>query len=549
MQFRNLLGVLAVWAGIIQLAPSSRGFALLGPFAPWMAETNGLRQKDIFDSSSGWQHSDIGGPMRINSEYRWNVPIVTYEFDQSFIKYFGESGITAVEQAVQILNDLPAASDIVLTNYPLDSRGVNYFAQTQGLYDLKSVTLSLLLEQMGLAQPVRYTYVLSGWDPSLFKYQAGYFNVEFHVLLESNLFCLIEDDPFGMDPGWHAIDFLDVRNIDPETLAVSPYVNGTPYNAWISSALSGAPWPSFQGGNRVLPFVYDPFDHINTQSAVADAHFIPGQFYTRLTRDDVGGLRYLLSADNVNFEKLLPDVRTTGPRRMGRGNGAWRPGVEKIAFVRHSTDRWGKRFRPMKYHFADFYLRDDVLKQERAEREIRHPDFLFCVADTAENNPETQWVVRTTTTNWLNNALINGNTNGEGPGVIKPPIKITFHKLGVSVSSDELGEPGVICNQAWGSFDDSTNLPVAYPRRHKGENTPLTVHFSFYDDINYLPLALVTNQTWNVPVPIGSPVSLQVSTNQVDWTPHATVTNVGTVVQWDYFGVENPPKFFRAIPQ
>ena len=56
---------------------------------------------------------DIGGPMDIGDGYRWNVPVVTYGFDQSFLDYFGTNGVAAVEGAIQILNDLPPASSIV----------------------------------------------------------------------------------------------------------------------------------------------------------------------------------------------------------------------------------------------------------------------------------------------------------------------------------------------------------------------------------------------------------------------------------------------------
>lgn len=31
---------------------------------------------------------DIGGPMDVTNEYRWNVPVLTYGFDQSFVDYF-----------------------------------------------------------------------------------------------------------------------------------------------------------------------------------------------------------------------------------------------------------------------------------------------------------------------------------------------------------------------------------------------------------------------------------------------------------------------------
>ena len=77
---------------LISTLPSAFGFALLGPFAPSMRADLGYR-----DGAS------IGGPMKIGEGYRWNVPLVTYGFDQSFLDYFGTNGVAAVESAIQII--------------------------------------------------------------------------------------------------------------------------------------------------------------------------------------------------------------------------------------------------------------------------------------------------------------------------------------------------------------------------------------------------------------------------------------------------------------
>ena len=43
--------------------------------------------------------------MVLGEEYRWNVPVLTYAFDQSFLDYFGSNGVAAVEKAFQIPMD------------------------------------------------------------------------------------------------------------------------------------------------------------------------------------------------------------------------------------------------------------------------------------------------------------------------------------------------------------------------------------------------------------------------------------------------------------
>ena len=82
----NQIGLqLAALLVLMLFAPRARAFSLLGPYTDWMYQTNGYRQP-----------ADIGGPMDINEDYRWNVPLVTYGFDQSFLDYFGSNGVAAV---------------------------------------------------------------------------------------------------------------------------------------------------------------------------------------------------------------------------------------------------------------------------------------------------------------------------------------------------------------------------------------------------------------------------------------------------------------------
>ena len=521
MKFRRVFVILLVLTGLFQFAPASFGFALLGPFASWMEETNGLRQP-----------GDIGGPMDIGSGYRWNVPIVTYGFDQSFLDYFGTNGVTAVENAIQILNDLPSASDIVLTNYPLNSESINYQAQAQNLYDLKSATLVALLEQMGLTQPTRYIFALRQWNPIFLTYAWNW------------------NWPEGTIP-----NYIVQRNFDPQTLNPTAWVNGALFSGFVYY-VGGVYFLDDGRLNLVLIIPADPLaanasavadSTINNLTYIGPSVLDSGKFFMGSTSDDVGGLRYLLSVENVNYEGLLSNVRVFGLHRGGIGNGAWRPGVGKITFMRQPAFARSQRFLPWSYDFTDVYLRNNVLMQQRAQRTIHQPDFLFCAADTGENEPFTPWVVRTGTTNWLNFATLNGNTNGEGPGIIQPPIKITFHKLGPRIDTGEECCSGTF-NQGWGSFDESTNLLVVYPSGVDAKKNRLTVRLRFFDT-DFSPYFQLTNMTWHLKVPIGGMASLEVSTNRTDWTSLATAMNSGSVIEWYHYDTDNPPKFFRVSPQ
>ena len=408
---------------------SSRAFALLGPFESWMQATNGVREP-----------GDIGGPMDITNEYRWNVPVLTYGFDQSFLNYFGTNGVTAVASAIQILNNLPPASQIVLTNYPVFSQRINYGAQSQGLYDLKSQTLALLLEQMGLAQPTRYIFVLKQWTPAF------------------------ETEAYEADwIGWAVPDYIVQRNFDPQTLLPSSYVNRGLYDALVISASTG---------NLIENFPADPT--VAGPTTVADSYLAlnTGTFFTGLTYDDVGGLSYLLSTNNINLETLLPGVYGVGTNAGNFVNGAWRPGVDKITFVSQPVCSQSGAFMPMTNFFTDSYVTNGILKKQQVARVIPVPDVTFSAGALTSGTAGTPFFVRTGTSNWIDNATVNGNTNGAGPGVIQPPVQILFNKLGPQFSTDGAvsDEEADNLSSVWGSFDATTNAPVAYPSPQTGTN-------------------------------------------------------------------------------
>src|SRR5207248_1976102 len=58
----RLLAIFGALTVLMIFANRVEGFALLGPYMDWMAQTNGYRQP-----------GDIGGPMNIGEGYRWNV--------------------------------------------------------------------------------------------------------------------------------------------------------------------------------------------------------------------------------------------------------------------------------------------------------------------------------------------------------------------------------------------------------------------------------------------------------------------------------------------
>ena len=135
------------------LAPfEGHSFSLLGPWATWQA--GGLEYH--------WG-GDIGGPMNINEGYRWSVPVVTYAYDATFLKYYGADGVAAIEAAVKVFNDLPDADQMSsdLSEFALQEYRFHPTANALNLIDIKTETMGFLLEQFyGAAAAERFTFTL-----------------------------------------------------------------------------------------------------------------------------------------------------------------------------------------------------------------------------------------------------------------------------------------------------------------------------------------------------------------------------------------------------
>jgi hypothetical protein len=484
-------------------------FSLLGPYEDWMQPTNNLRLP-----------GDIGGPMDITEGYRWNVPVVTYGFDQSFLDFFGSNGVAAVESAIKVLNDLPPASQIVLSNFPSICSRHNYAAEALWLVDLKSATLSALVEHLGLAQPQRNLFVVRRWDPFLTDCPYCYYEYPW---------------PTGTIPF-----YIQMRNFDPVTLCPTTWLNGTLFSGEYIPLTHVA---------YVVAFTIDPVAPLEPAVAEGLSQFNPfGFFFTGLTYDDAGGLRFLLSRTNIFFESLAPDVRAVNPHEL-LVNAAFRPGIEKITFVHHHYDRVSGQPVTMRLRYWDSYIIGGAQKRQYLQRVVSQPDFLFCAGD---NGPAGEWPLfcsRTGTTSWANNASLNGNPGGGGPGVIQGPVKITFQRLGPSViTQPPAWGANWVAPLAWGSFDASTNQPTVYPLSGAPPPTTLRLRFRFQitGQTSTMP---PTTYVWQVPVAQGRTALLQSSTNLVNWDTLLTVTNTGTIIDWQDWGTILPQQYFRVQPQ
>lgn len=505
------------------LSPPAQGFSLLGPYAEWMTPELGYR--------TAWE---AGGPVPLGEEYRWNIPVVTYAFDQSFLEYFGSNGVAAVESAFAILNALPRASEMVLTNFPLLTIRVNYRAESMLLMDLKSRTLCALLQEMGLADPYANMYRLRRWDPTL-------------PTLRVSLWKLIEE---GKWPSETVPNIIQKLNFDPETLAATNSHNSV---LFVPSVFFLAVDPITGVPEFASTFV-EPLDGTEFRSSTISmfGNAEQGKLSTGLTRDEVGGLRYLYSSNNINPEILLAGVRGSGSNASSYVDRALRPGIEKVKFVRVDYESLLDRLPvPVTNTFVDTYIVEGAVKQQQLERVISQPDIIFEVADLydprAGVSPNGLGIRRTGADAWLKTSA---DPEARGPGIIRPGIRLAYHRC-----SPEVYGFGELQDVRWGSFEATAALPIVYPVTTPVADTNVQVRLKLW---SYSPRRdeQLGGTEWIVPVSPEGTVQLQTSTNLISWDG-ITVTNQGIPINWfwlhlypsESLGPEAfPTRFFRVKP-
>jgi hypothetical protein len=270
-----------LWAGLLLGgAQATFGFSLLGPF-------NEAYQVPTIGYNLG---GDVGAPKNLAEGYRRNNAVLYYAADASFWNYFGSNGMAAIDSAFAVYNNLNKVSSYSsdLSEFPFGTARSNWRAEALTMIDIKSVTMQLIIEQLGLAEPVRYVWTLHN-----------------RVLLPGTT-C-----PFGETYLVIKRNFDPVVGTSPSQLRPTSYVNGTLYSYEIEEFCTG-PNPLA----LALPFPVDTL----AESSTAVAEFFGfgsaftvfgvdpfGLFFTGLTRDDVGGLRYLYRTNNVAWESSGPD--------------------------------------------------------------------------------------------------------------------------------------------------------------------------------------------------------------------------------------------------
>lgn len=442
---------------LVGTVSSASAFSLMGPFTAWQTADLGYNP---FGNA-------VGGPMNKDEEYRWNIKTIYYGYDESFWNFYGPAGTNAINGAIAILNALPPVSTMStnLAEYPTDTTRPNYTAQALGIMDLKSYTLAALVEQMGLASPERYVWTLRGKVTPL--------TWSYYTVVK--------------------------RNFDPVTWNYSSYVNGVLYNFAILDPVYGTVITfadAYEFRADGLSYGFNSVASGVDDDTIGNASLGVGYYYTGLTRDDVGGLRYLYLPTNIQYENLPVDAVGTvayippNPWDPVGGGGtfvtnavvdlALRGGVDKITFkqVRYDSLIGIGYFLVETNTYTDYYYTNGPgLKSQTIQRVVTQPDIVFQAEDmglTGGGFPIQ--FTSTDTSGWVNNDAINGTSTLDGPGVIQSPMVFTYTKMGPYVYGlagyypAEGARAGLYASLntfssfIWGSFDGTTNAPIVFPQ-------------------------------------------------------------------------------------
>jgi hypothetical protein len=488
-----IIACLLTSSGVMPL----RAFTLLGPYAPWMTHAIGYRQA-----------TDLGGPMDIQEGYRWNIPLITYGFDQEFVDSFGQGGVEEVEKAVATLNDLPRASDMILTNFPLDTWRNNSVAAALGVVDLKSQTLGALLEQFGLTDSLRFAWAIR----------------DRCVEAQTTNFIVLQ------------------RNFDPETLLASSFVNGEQFDYLLQPAIHDV-GGVYADAVEVPVLLKDP--QLDPVASVLEQ---PGSFCEGLSRDDAGGLRFLLGNENRKVESLLPGITAAPGSTNPIVNIALRPGVEKIQLMRMPLSNG--RFVPVTNSFADTYITDGIVRTQQLQRVVTTPDILFRARDFGlkfyhflTNDPPFVYAdlwTRSDALAWQNNASLNGDAVGAGPGTITPGAEITFNNTGRYNGLGPIGGPYSPLSSSWGSFGESPESLIPSFSNERVTSATASTRLSLEEGQPIL--------TWELLIQVEVNYRIDASANLKDWTP------VGNLKSPFFLGfatfrhpISEEARYFRAV--
>jgi hypothetical protein len=445
---------------------------------------------------AGADYIELGGTKDLGDGARQNTPVITYAFDSTFLNFFGTQGEAAVNSAFAIFNALPTASAANLTKFLTQgNQQINYTAQALRMLDIKSTVMWIIIEHLGLIGET-HTYDLRFRTPQTVS-GAGSCDFDYTVLQ---------------------------RNYDPVTYDVSDYVNGTLLTYQIGDLCPAVAVGDAmeQSVNPGLP----PFSAVATKEGLQ-----VGGYYLGITRDDMGGLKYLYRPNRYVNEGVDTNVVASltsssswdpiGTNGVVTGGGIANfagllGGVGKVTFVQTPYQSlYSTNYTPRTYKYAMTMLVNGALRTVNATRTVTGPDIVFTAGDLAEPGPD-NYEIAVQRNNPNGNFITYGQANSPGvlvdpnvitPAALSPELIIVLNDDGpIYFNSGYAGGGAGFLDQdnaidqgfIWGSFNGTTNAPIAFPNgtsiaglEAQVLNSGLTTTLSS----PYSPVEIITNGT------------------------------------------------------
>ncbi len=301
-----------VGVALMAIMPAAQAFVMMGP-----ANANEV---------AAWNYTDdLGAPKSIDRQfsrmYRWNNPHFVYSFDASFVNYFGPEGMDAVTEAMGVINDFFSNSDYDgMSQLDLARHGfagnynttwVNTTAQNAQIIDIKSLTLGMMVNQLGLGNPHRHAFSIVGISTNS---STNALNINVALRNYDPQSATATDAINGVQYSYRMVHDQPIQvGATPPTFGIADmeeFTTDTTGNAW--SSLAGIVDAFY--GNTAL-FWTDTPSLFNFGVYYDGYNAMGGQFQPRhaLTYDDAGGLKHMYSKNTIIYEQLDPTATVIEP--------------------------------------------------------------------------------------------------------------------------------------------------------------------------------------------------------------------------------------------
>lgn len=449
---------------LIGSAASSFSFTMLGTPAGW--QTTRIGYQTIWNGVT-----DLGAPMNLGNEYRITQKIITYGYTPEFVNWYGQRGMDEIDEAVTMLEDLGDLSVIDPNAFPLQASRFHASAFQLDLVDLKSSVLQKLVELAGLGNPERFVFCLR--------------NLE------------------GTAPNF--VYSVIQRNFDPITYKPSSYINGHLYT-YVNI---------FDDTTIAYPIIVtvDPLaEQASPVAAESSRANLAGNYYANLTRDDVGGLKYIYSNSNWNVQTLptgsasssgglgviaqngssnawspvLPNLtNTVATISTNLVNQGLRPGIGKLDFEKVEYDQTFGEFIPVSVRESDLVITNGFQTRQIIERALDDaPDLTFSAQDLLT-------LYDRSAISYTNFDAISAVAGDSGPGSVNFPYTMSFSSeasLLINAFPFNQDEEDAVRFPIYGSFDGSTSEPFVYPDTESLERIQSALSSSSGEGISWVPV-------------------------------------------------------------